>query len=56
MTKFSQFDVFINAFVLSPLIGVSSRFFPEPHLQVKLFDAFQHIQTNSVECNIFKAT
>ena len=25
--RFSQFDVFINAFTLSPLNGVSSRFF-----------------------------
>ena len=46
---FSQFDVFINAFTLSPLNCVSSRFFLEAHWQEKLFDAFQHIQTNNVE-------
>ena len=28
----------------------------EPHWQVKVFDAFQHIQTNNVERNIFMAT
>ena len=28
----------------------------EPHLQVKMFDAFEYVKTNIVEFNIFTAT
>ena len=52
---FSQVDVFFNAFTLSPLNGVSSRFFLNHIDKWKLIYEFQHIQKNNVEWNIFMA-
>ena len=54
-SNFSQFGVFINAFTLSPLNVVFSRFFMNHIDELKLFDAFQHIQKNCVQWNIFMA-
>ena len=52
---FSQVDVLFNAFTLSPLNGVSSRFFLNHIDKWKLIYEFQHIQKNNVEWNIFMA-
>ena len=53
---FSQFDVFINVFTSSPLNGVSSRFFLNFINKKKCLMPSNHIQTNTVEWNIFMAT